>query len=50
MAGVAHRFRTKIWEKATGDVVYDNQMDADDGADPRTAIVEAGRVPGIRDG
>jgi len=31
-------FRIKIWDKATGEMVYDNQMDADDSADPTTAI------------
>jgi uncharacterized protein (UPF0548 family) len=33
------RFRIKIWDMDDGDVVvYDNQMDADDDADPTTAI------------
>jgi hypothetical protein len=32
-------FRIKIWDKDDGDViVYDNQMDSDDDADPTTAI------------
>jgi hypothetical protein len=32
-------FRIKIWDKDDGDViVYDNQMDADDEADPTTEI------------
>jgi hypothetical protein len=31
-------FRIKIWDKATGEIVYDNQMNADDTADPTTAI------------
>jgi len=31
-------FRIKIWDRATDQVVYDNQMDADDDADPPTAI------------
>ncbi|MFH0897151.1 MAG: PKD domain-containing protein, partial [Candidatus Bathyarchaeota archaeon] len=33
------RFRIKIWDKATGDIVYDNQMKALDTDDPTTAIV-----------
>jgi hypothetical protein len=32
------RFRIKIWDRATDQVVYDNQMDADDDAEPTTAI------------
>jgi predicted outer membrane repeat protein len=36
--GGADKFRIKIQETATGTVVYDNQMDADDGADPTTVI------------
>jgi PKD domain-containing protein len=36
--GGADKFRIKIWETATGTVVYDNQMAADDGADPTTVI------------
>jgi sugar lactone lactonase YvrE len=32
------RFRIKIWDKATDVVIYDNQMDADDDADPATAL------------
>jgi len=31
-------FRIKIWDKATGEVVYDNQMGAPDDADAATAI------------
>ncbi len=32
-------FRIKIWDKDNGDaIVYDNQMDAPDDADPTTAI------------
>jgi hypothetical protein len=33
-------FRIKIWNETTGDVVYDNQMDAELDADPTTAILE----------
>ena len=31
-------FRLKIWDRATGVVVYDNQLGAPDDADPSTAI------------
>jgi hypothetical protein len=32
-------FRIKIWDRDNGDtIVYDNQMGADDDADPATAI------------
>jgi hypothetical protein len=31
-------FRIKIWDKATGLVVYDNQMGSADDADPCTGI------------
>jgi hypothetical protein len=33
----------KIWDKATGAVVYDNQMDADESADP-TTVVSSGSI------
>jgi hypothetical protein len=36
--GGADKFRIKIWEVATGDIVYDNLMDAADTADPTTVI------------
>ena len=32
------KFRIKIWDKATGDIVYDNQMGADNTADPTTDV------------
>jgi hypothetical protein len=32
------KFRIKIWDKATGEVIYDNQMGAMDDAEPTTAI------------
>ena len=32
------KFRIKIWDKATDEVIYDNQMDAADDADPTTDI------------
>ena len=31
-------FRMKIWDRATGNIVYDNQMGASDDADPAIAI------------
>ncbi len=33
------KFRIMIWDKATGDVVYDNQMGASHTADPTTVVV-----------
>jgi hypothetical protein len=36
--GSPDRFRIKIWDKATGTIVYDNQMGASDDAVPSTAI------------
>jgi hypothetical protein len=36
--GGGDRFRIKIWEKASGAVVYDNQVGADDAADPSTVL------------
>jgi len=35
---VPDTFRIKIWNISTGSVVYDNQMGANDGADPTTAV------------
>ncbi|MCB0035365.1 MAG: tandem-95 repeat protein, partial [Anaerolineales bacterium] len=32
------RFRIKIWDRTTGEVVYDNQMGVSDTAEPTTAI------------
>ncbi len=37
--GGVDKFRIKIWDKSTDEVVYDNQMGADDIADPATALV-----------
>ncbi len=37
-AGDADTFRLKIWEKASGDVIYDNKMGADDASDPDTEL------------
>lgn len=36
--GGVDRFRIKIWERATGELVYDNQMGAEDDADPQTQL------------
>lgn len=36
--GGVDRFRIRIWDKATGAMVYDNEMGAGDTADPSTAI------------
>jgi len=36
--GGVDKFRIKIWDKTTGTIIYDNQMDAPDTADPTTAI------------
>jgi hypothetical protein len=36
--GGIDKFRIKIWEKASGAIVYDNQMSAPDDANPTTAI------------
>ena len=36
--GGLDKFRIKIWDKATGMIVYDNLMGADDGADPTTVV------------
>jgi hypothetical protein len=32
------KFRIRIWDKVSGDLVYDNQMGAEDDADPTTVI------------
>ena len=36
--GGVDKFRIKIWDGATGDIVYDNQVGADDTADPTTGV------------
>jgi hypothetical protein len=37
--GTPDKFRIKIWDKGAADnIVYDNQIDAVDGADPTTVI------------
>ncbi len=41
--GGSDKFRIKIWDKETGTVIYDNQLGADDAADP-SAFVEGGSI------
>jgi hypothetical protein len=36
--GIPDSFRIKIWDKASGEVIYDNQLGAGDDAEPTTAI------------
>jgi hypothetical protein len=36
--GGLDKFRIKIWDKQTESIVYDNQIDSDDTADPETVI------------
>jgi len=36
--GSVDKFRIKIWEQSSGEVVYDNQIGADETADPSTVI------------
>lgn len=36
--GGVDKFRIKIWDKATGAIIYDNQMGAADSADPATVL------------
>jgi PKD repeat protein len=36
--GTPDKFRIKIWDKATGEIVYDNMLGAEDTADPATVI------------
>jgi hypothetical protein len=36
--GGLDKFRIKIWDKGTGNIVYDNQIGAADSADPSTAL------------
>ena len=36
--GGTDKFRIKIWDKATGKVVYDNQKGASDTATPTTVL------------
>jgi len=41
--GTPDKFRIKIWDKETGDVVYDNQLGAADDADLVT-VIEGGSI------
>ena len=36
--GGVDKFRIKVWDIATGAIIYDNQMDALDSATPTTAL------------
>lgn len=36
--GGVDKFRIKIWDRATGEVVYDNELGADDDSDPTTVL------------
>jgi hypothetical protein len=36
--GGVDKFRIKIWNKQTGNTIYDNQLDAPDSSDPSTAL------------
>jgi hypothetical protein len=45
MRGV-DRFRIKVWNKATGAIIFDNQMWSSDAADPITPV-GAGSGSGI---
>lgn len=36
--GLPDKFRIKIWDKMTGEIIYDNMLDAEDTAVPSTAI------------
>ncbi|NIO45718.1 MAG: hypothetical protein GTN77_02725 [Planctomycetales bacterium] len=36
--GGADKFRIKIWDRVTDQIIYDNQMGAADAADPATAV------------
>lgn len=36
--GGVDKFRIKIWDRATDEIVYDNELGADDGSDPSTVL------------
>jgi hypothetical protein len=36
--GASDTFRIKIWDKTTGNTIYDNQMGAAENADPTSSI------------
>ena len=38
--GGEHKFRIKIWDRETGNIVYDNMIDSPDDADPTTIITK----------
>jgi hypothetical protein len=41
--GAPDKFRIKIWDAATGDVIYDNQLGASDTDDP-TTVIQGGSI------
>ena len=41
--GGQDRFRIKLWDRSTGDVVYDNELGVEDGSDPATTLTR-GRI------
>jgi PKD repeat protein len=41
--GGVDKFRIKIWDKATGEVIYDNQLGSRDTADP-TTVIQGGSI------
>jgi len=41
--GGVDKFRIKIWDKATGAIIYDNQLGAADGSEPST-VLGGGRI------
>lgn len=36
--GGIDKFRIKIWDKSTGNIIYDNQLGGSDNENPTTAI------------
>lgn len=42
--GGVDRFRIKIWNKVTGQVVFDTQMGESEAADPTTPIGDGGSI------
>lgn len=43
MDGSPDKFRIKIWDEATGEVIYDNQLNSEDTAAP-TTVIEGGSI------
>lgn len=44
IAGGVDKFRIKIWKKATGAIVFDNQMGESDAADPTTPVGDGSSI------